>query len=110
MSNNIALELAKKILQSKLDRLLENGWVGDNHDVEIEYVARIEDDDEQRYQFKVVIWDEMEGRTVKTMGFAQLVAFVSRVCIIDWEKVSGKDWPIVPQHLVDQDIKDIDCP
>lgn len=113
MSNNIALDLAKSILQSKLEMLEENKTVGDSHGEEIEYIARIEDDTRGQYpiaQFKVVLWDELEGRTTHIVSWAKLVQLISSLCLVDWEKCSPRMWPITSQKDVDKDIHQIENP
>lgn len=103
--SNIVLDLARKILQSKLDQLSIMETVGDSHGVQIEYVSRIEDTPDGVWQYKVCIWDEMEGRRVETMGFSQLVSLVSTVCNINYETISGGDWPVVAETIVNQEIQ-----
>lgn len=107
MSNNIALSLAKSILQSKLDMLEQNKTVGDSHGQEIEYIARIEDDKDGIAKFKVVIWDEMEGRSTKIMSWFNLQTFISSICLVDWEKCNYRMWSITPQKDVDQDLSEL---
>ena len=80
--HNIAVELAKRILQEKLAVLESTQTVGNSHDYEIEYVARIQNHQDYGYwQFLVKTWEEQseEEPETKILSFAELESLISRV-------------------------------
>ena len=83
-SNNIALELAKRILQAKLNRLNEAPYVGDPHGDQIEFVCRVADDG-RTLQFIMKTWHELETEpdendNISKVSFLKLQDEISRYC------------------------------
>lgn len=79
--HNIAVELAKRILQEKLAVLELTQTVGNSHNYEIEYVARIQNHPDGHWQFLVKTWEEWseEEQETKILSFAELESLISRV-------------------------------
>lgn len=103
MKHNIALEMAKKILQTTLAQLDEIQTVGDNHGYMIKWITRIENNSEGHYQFLVQTDDEMSTDPDEkpiTMGAFELTQLISNVLstnLFNWEEYSEyiKQIPIV---------------
>ena len=105
--HNIAVEMAIKVLRSKLELLEKSQTVGDNGDgTQIEYITRIEDEAGGGWRFLVKTWSGLavSPSKVSVMNFVELSDFICKVTEYD-ESIFQyiKNIPVVPEREARKD-------